>query len=199
MKILIAEDDLASQRLLKATLEKLGHQVTAVADGEAAWRSLILATPEVIVSDWMMPELDGVELCKRVRGRRQKRYTYFILLTARSARENYLEAMDAGVDDFLSKPLKADELSIRLRVAARILSFIGQLGDLKRLLPICSYCHRVRDDKQFWQDIQTYLRKHNLTDFSHGICPECYDKHVKPQLGAGDETASPEGAPEKAG
>jgi len=182
MKILIAEDDRASQRLLKAMLEKLGHEVTAEADGEAAWRSLILATPEVIVSDWMMPELDGVELCKRVRGRRQKRYTYFILLTARSARENYLEAMDAGVDDFLSKPLKVDELSIRLRVAARILSFISQVGDLKRLLPICSYCHRVRDDKQFWQDIHTYLQKHNLTDFSHGICPECYDKHVKPQL-----------------
>lgn len=193
MKILIAEDDLPSQKVLQVTLEKLGHQVIAVADGQAAWRRVITAPFDVIVSDWMMPHMDGVELCRRIRGRRQKRYLYFILLTARSSRENYHEAMQSGVDDFLSKPLKADELATRLRVAERILGFIAQVSELKRLLPICSYCKRVRDDKSYWQDMEAYIRANTSTDFSHGICPDCYEKHIKPQLEsmgtAGDEAA----------
>jgi sigma-B regulation protein RsbU (phosphoserine phosphatase) len=183
MKILIAEDDPVSQRILRVTLEHEGHEVAAVSDGMEAWESFVLSPVAIVISDWMMPELDGVELCKRIRARRSKDYTYFILLTARSDRENYLHAMEAGVDDFMAKPLRSDELTIRLRVAQRILNFANQVHELKRLLPICSYCKKVRDDKDYWHQIESYLHKQTGTDFSHGICPQCYDQHVKPQLG----------------
>jgi sigma-B regulation protein RsbU (phosphoserine phosphatase) len=183
MKILIAEDDPISQKILRVTLENAGHEVTATNDGRQAWEKFILKPVPVIISDWMMPELDGVEFCRKLRARRSKDYTYFVLLTARSDRENYLQAMEAGVDDFMAKPLRPDELTIRLRVAERILNFTNQVRELKRLLPICSYCKKVRDDKDYWHQIETYIHKQTGTDFSHGICPQCYEEHVKPQLG----------------
>lgn len=182
MNILIAEDDESSRLILEATLEAMGHKVVSAPDGREAWRKVLIDPPDVIVSDWMMPDMDGIELCKRVRKQRSKNYIYFIVLTARSQRDNYLEAMQAGVDDFFSKPLKPDELAIRLQVASRILKFVKQLSDLKRLLPICSYCRKVRNDQQFWEDIEVYIQANTMTDFSHGVCPQCYESHLKPQI-----------------
>jgi phosphoserine phosphatase RsbU/P len=182
MKILIAEDDLPSRRILQVSLEKLGQSVVSASDGEEAWEYLADQPADVIVSDWMMPRLDGLELCHRVRQRAQVRYVYFILLTARTGHENYLQAMESGVDDFLSKPLRMEELTIRLRVAERIIGYIGEVRELKRLLPICAYCKRIRDDQAYWHDIESYMRAVTGSDFSHGICPECYESQVKPEL-----------------
>lgn len=182
MKILIAEDDPTSQKVLQLTLAKIGHEVISANDGEQAWQTLLSNPAQVIVSDWMMPKLDGLELCRKVRARRLKDYVYFILLTARSGQENHHQAMEAGVDDFLAKPLRRDELTIRLRVAERILGFINQVHELKRLLPICSYCKKIRDDRDYWHQIEAYLHDHTGSDFTHGICPECYDTHIKPHL-----------------
>lgn len=183
MKTLIAEDDAVAQRILRLTLEKFGHEVIVANDGQEAWETLICRSVPVVVSDWMMPRLDGLELCKKIRTRRrQKEYTYFIMVTALTSREHYLQAMEVGVDDFLTKPLRQDELMLRFRVAERILGFMNQLRDLKRLLPICTYCKKVRDDKDYWHQIETYMSQYTSTDFSHGICPECYEKVVKPQL-----------------
>src|SRR5262245_31988946 len=145
MKILIAEDDPVSQRILRVTLEHEGHEVAAVSDGMEAWESFVLSPVSIVISDWMMPELDGVELCKRIRRRRSKTYTTYSMLTARSDRENNRQATETGVDDFTAKPLRSDELTIRLRAAQRTLNFANQVHELKRLLPICSYCKKVRD------------------------------------------------------
>lgn len=183
MKILIAEDDPISLRVLRLTLENGGHEVVSANNGLEAWQAFITQPFQVVVSDWMMPEMDGVELCLKIRKRKRARsYCYFIMLTARTGRENHKLAMDAGVDDFLTKPLRPDELVIRLRVAERILGFMREVGELRKLLPICSYCHKVRDDKDYWQGIESYLHTHTGTDFSHSICPECYENKVKPQL-----------------
>ena len=183
MKIQIAEDDPISMRVLKMTLESNGHEVVAAVNGSEAWRAFIVQPFQVVVSDWMMPEMDGVELCQKIRGRKRSRaYCYFIMLTARTGRENHKIAMQAGVDDFLTKPLRPEELILRLRVADRILGFMKEVGELKRLLPICSYCKKVRDDKDYWQGIETFLHAQTGTDFSHSICPDCYDSQVKPQL-----------------
>lgn len=182
MKILLAEDDPIGQRIAKVTLEKLGHEVIVVDDGEQAWDALLKQTFHVIVSDWMMPVLDGLDLCTRVRERPGAKYVYFILLTARTGKADYYKAMETGVDDFLAKPLLRDELLVRLRVAERILKFMGQVQDLKRLLPICSYCKKVRDDKDYWHGIETYIHAHTGADFSHGICPECRDKVMSKEI-----------------
>lgn len=125
MKILIAEDDPVSRRILERTLQKLGHECLLARDGEEAWELFATrhagADVEVVISDWMMPGLDGRELCRRIRaGGSVGLYTYFILLTALDDRENALSGMKAGADDYLPKPLDADLLEARLIAAERV-------------------------------------------------------------------------------
>jgi sigma-B regulation protein RsbU (phosphoserine phosphatase) len=179
MKILIAEDDPVSVKILQFTLEHYGHEVVAAADGEEAWQIFDREPVRVIVSDWMMPRLDGLELCQKVRSRPKTDYTYFILLTAiNTGRENLRKAMDAGIDDFLTKPLDREAVMMRLRVAERILEFTTQIRQLKELIPICMYCKRVRDDQDYWQQVESYIHAHTGSNFSHGICPECFNKQI---------------------
>jgi DNA-binding response OmpR family regulator len=182
MTILVAEDDAVSARVLALALERLGHDVLLAHDGQSAWDLFQSAHCRVIISDWMMPGLSGVDLCRRIRDLALPEYTYFIMITARSGEENHAEAMDHGVDDFLEKPLNRRELEIRLRVASRILSYTSELRAIRRLLPICSYCKKVRTDADYWQEIDAYLRSQEGTDLSHGICPECFEVHLRPQL-----------------
>ncbi len=129
MRVLIAEDDGVSRLVLKRALEELGYEVTAVKDGEQAWQAFQTSSFPLVISDWMMPKLDGVELCRRVRSQRNRRYTYFILLTARDSREDRLHAIESGADDFLSKPLDKAELASRLSVARRILDMEHRLRE----------------------------------------------------------------------
>jgi phosphoserine phosphatase RsbU/P len=180
MKILIAEDDPVSAKILQFTLENGGHEVVAVTSGSKAWEVFNAEPTRVVVSDWMMPDLDGLELCGKIRGRVRTDYTYFILLTAiHTGRENLRKAMNAGVDDFLTKPLDREAIMMRLRVAERIVEFTHQIRQLKELIPICMYCKKVRDDSNYWQAVESYIALHTGSSFSHGICPECFEKHVR--------------------
>jgi DNA-binding response OmpR family regulator len=130
-----------------------------------------------------MPGVDGLELCRRIRRRVDAEYVYFILVTARDAtKENQEEAADAGVDDFLTKPLDVSELWTRLRVAERILRYTTQVRQLEELLPICSYCKKIRDDRNYWQQIEGYISERTGSDFSHSVCPDCYSRVVLPEL-----------------
>ena len=182
MKVLIAEDDLIASRVLEAALLKLGHEPLVAMDGESAWEILQAQPVRAIVSDWQMPRLDGLELCRRVRAR-EGEYIYFILLTQMAATETNLKsATEAGVDDFLGKPIDPGQLWMRLRVAERILEFTTEVQQLASFLPICGYCKKVRDDGNYWQQIEHYLNTHAGTKFSHGICPDCMERTVKPQL-----------------
>ena len=179
MKILIAEDDPVSLKVLKVTLEHYGHEVIAASNGAEAWTCYDAEPVRVVVSDWMMPDTDGLELCKRIRARAQTEYTYFIILTAiHTGRENLRKAMDAGVDDFLSKPLDREAVLMRLRVAPRILEFTTKFRELKMLIPICMYCKRVRDDSDYWQQVESYIQVHTGSTFSHGVCPDCFTKEM---------------------
>ncbi len=180
MKILIAEDDPVSAKILQFTLENAGHLAIVTSNGRAAWDQFDREPVRVIVSDWMMPEMDGIELCAKVRARPKTDYTYFILLTAiHTGRENLRKAMDAGVDDFLTKPLDREGVMMRLRVAERIIEFTQQIRQLKELIPICMYCKKVRDDSNYWQAVESYIAHHTGSNFSHGICPDCFEKHVR--------------------
>ena len=125
MRVLIAEDDPVSALLLRRTIEREGHAVTVAVDGAAAWRSFELERPQLLISDWMMPGLDGLQLCRRVRAAADEAeaYTYVIMLTAKAQDSDRSIAVEAGVDDFLTKPLNRVELSARLRVAERILAW----------------------------------------------------------------------------
>ena len=183
MRILTVEDDPVARRVLKQALRKLGHEVIEAEDGEMALDVLSKENVRVIVSDWVMPKLDGLGFCKAVRARSDEDYVYFILLTSTTATtDNEREAADAGVDDFLSKPLDVNELWMRLRVAERILQFATQVRTLEAFLPICSYCKKVREDSNYWTQIESYINTRTGTDFSHSVCPDCYARVVLPEL-----------------
>src|SRR5258708_6814217 len=117
MRILIAEDDPISRLVLHKTLEKFGHTVTAVENGADALQAAEEGQFRLVISDWMMPEMDGLDLCRRLRSQADSSYTYLILLTAKDMKEDRVNAMHAGVDDFLVKPMDREELEARLRVA----------------------------------------------------------------------------------
>ena len=183
MRILAVEDDAVARAVLRQALRRLGHEVVEAGDGESAWEMLQTEPVRVVVSDWMMPRSDGLELCRRVRGRVGSEYIYFILLTSRDAtQENQSTAADAGVDDFLTKPLDFPELWMRLRVAERILRYTTQVRQLEEMLPICSYCKKIRDDQNYWQQLEGYISERTGSDFSHSVCPDCYKRVVIPEL-----------------
>jgi DNA-binding response OmpR family regulator len=183
MKVLAVEDDAVARRVLGQALKHLGYDVALAVDGNDAWNQLQDDPMRIVVSDWMMPDMDGLELCRRIRARDKEDYVYFVLLTGKDAtQENQREAADAGVDDFLTKPLNPNELWMRLRVAGRILNYTQQLQQLQEMMPICSYCKKIRDDKNYWQQIEGYINERTGSEFSHSICPDCYDRVIVPEL-----------------
>ncbi|MEO8633770.1 MAG: response regulator [Gemmatimonadales bacterium] len=182
MRILLADDDPVSRRILTAVLVGLGHEAVPAHDGADAWARFQAESLDIVITDWMMPEVDGLELTRRIRAMPKARYTYVLLLTALQGRARYLEGMDAGADDFISKPVNREELHARLRVAERVLGLQREVHQLQGLLPICSYCKRIRDEADAWSEVEDYVSHRSEAQFSHGICPSCYDEHLKPQL-----------------
>lgn len=184
MKILVADDDPVSRARITAILQVLGHEPVVCEDGQQAWESFDREPVRLIISDWMMPSLDGLELCKKVRDRAKTEYTYFIVVTGEhTTTEDYDNAIRADVDDFLVKPLDRGVIWRRLRVAERILSYATEIKQLKTLIPICMYCKKIRDDSDYWAQMENYIHEHTGSDFSHGICPECYDKVMEKEFG----------------
>ena len=180
MKVLVADDDPVTALMLHRILSKLGHQVTSAANGKEALELFLQHDDlQVVLSDWMMPEMDGLELCRRVRARRQARYTYVLIATTRSGKQNCIEALDAGADDFITKPVDAGELAARLRVAERTLGVQAEIRQLQGLLSICTYCKRIRDGEEpdARVPVEGYVSKRSQASFSHGICPGCLEKH----------------------
>jgi two-component system cell cycle response regulator len=137
VKVLIAEDDVVSRRLLEATLLRWGYEVIVTRDGSEAWQVLQLAdAPPLAILDWMMPGMDGVEVCRKVRQRGQEPYIYLILLTTKGLKENIIEGLDAGADDYLTKPFHPSELQVRLRAGIRIITLQAELIKARETLKI---------------------------------------------------------------
>lgn len=184
MNVLLAEDDPVTRATLDAVLRAAGYQVTTADNGAEAWGAWQLAAPRIVLSDWLMPEMDGLELCRRIRAVVGRPYTYFILQTSRGGRESFLEAMDAGVDDFVTKPILPDELRARLVAARRIIELRQELSALEGLLSVCSYCKRIRQTDGSWGSLERYVEQRSQAQFSHGVCPQCYDRHLAPHIGS---------------
>jgi DNA-binding response OmpR family regulator len=188
MRILVAEDDAVSLRILSRLLIDQGHDVVAVRDGEAAWAAMQQPdAPRLAILDWMMPGCDGPTLCRRLRALTIEEPLYLLLVTARGSRSDLVEGLGAGADDYIRKPFDPDELRARVAVGERVVRLqtllaeklrelrdaLAQVDTLHGLLPICAWCHRVRDDAGAWGGLEQYVREHTAAEFSHGICPEC--------------------------
>jgi DNA-binding response OmpR family regulator len=127
MNVLVADDDGVIRLLLSSALTKLGHTVHEATNGREAWDAWRGGEFSLVISDWMMPDLDGLEFCRRIRAEQRADYTYIVLLTSRSGKTNYLEAMNAGADDFITKPFEKDALAARVGAAERILRLHASL------------------------------------------------------------------------
>jgi len=127
MNVLVADDDDIIRLLLSSALAKLGHNVHQATGGREAWEAWHGGQFPLVISDWIMPDLDGLEFCRRIRAEPRRDYTYVVLLTSRAGKANYLEAMSAGADDFVTKPFQKDALAARVRVAERILGLHASL------------------------------------------------------------------------
>jgi two-component system cell cycle response regulator len=134
MNILIADDDSTSRIVLSATLKKLGHQVTVANSGSEALAIFNAQDVPLLISDMVMPEVDGLELCRRIRAANHSQYTYIILLTSVGGKWGYAVGMKAGADDFINKPLDEEQLSARLEMADRILRLEARVKELSELL-----------------------------------------------------------------
>ena len=187
MRIMIAEDEPVSRRLLEATLLRSGYQVDSVGDGERALELLQSDRDiQLAVLDWMMPGIDGIEVCRRLRGR-VGAYVYVILLTARDRKEDIVVGLEAGADDYITKPFDAQELNSRIRSGERIVRLeagletkvreleeaLAHVKQLQGLLPICMHCKKIRDDKATWHRLETYIQQHSQAMFTHSLCSEC--------------------------
>jgi DNA-binding response OmpR family regulator len=197
MRILIADDDPVSRRLLQLTLTTWGYEVIVAGDGVEAWRMLQgQDAPLVAILDWMMPGLDGIEVCRRVRQTPLLGSVYIILLTSKGDRADIVNGLQAGANDYLTKPFDGSELRARLQVGLRVVQLqaelaqrvkeleaaLEQVKQLQGYLPICSYCKNIRNDENYWQQIETYIEAHSEASFTHSICPDCYEKHIEPEL-----------------
>lgn len=128
MKVLIADDSIVSRRMLEATVKKWGYEPVVAADGQEAWAILQKPdAPQLAILDWMMPSLTGVELCRLVRQQQREAYTYILLLTSKNQREDLIEGMTAGADDYITKPFNHHELQVRIRAGRRIVELQAEL------------------------------------------------------------------------
>lgn len=196
-RILVAEDDPISRKLLQANLKKWNYDVVMTEDGIQAWEVMIgPAPPQVLILDWMMPGIDGLELAQRIRQNDEISSVHIIMLTAKGRNEDIVEGLNAGANDYITKPFNPQELRARVAVGVRMAQLqlalqdkvaelekaLGEVKELHGLLPICSYCKKVRTDDNYWEHIERFITEHSHAEFSHGICPDCYEQHITPQL-----------------
>lgn len=195
--ILVAEDDTVTRRMLEVMCASWGFEVTAAADGLTAIEALEReGAPSLALIDWMMPGADGLEVVRRARARRPSQPLYAIMVTARGGRDDVIRGLLAETDDYVAKPFDHRELRARVQVGARVVQLqtalaervmelekaLSDVKSLHGLLPICSYCKRIRNDGNYWQRVESYISEHSEAEFTHGVCPQCYENIVKPEL-----------------
>ncbi len=201
MKILLAEDDIISRLMLEAILKKWSFEVISVDNGLKAWEILQQHdVPPIALLDWEMPGIDGLELCRRTKLLDRENPIYIILLTGRNSKEDTVIGLQAGADDYITKPFDNSELLARINVAERLVKTQATLNKkvkeleqaldhvktLQGIIPICMHCHSIRNDDSAWHRLEAYIEENSDAQFSHSICPTCMLKHY-PEYSNDDE------------
>lgn len=197
MIVLVADDLDINRKLLRSLLTADGYEVVEASNGADAFNILKNAKgPVVGLIDWEMPQMEGIEVCQKTRALRGTPPIYLILLTVRDSKQDIVAGLQGGANDYITKPFDKTELLARVNIGRQMvllqriltervaelkeaLISVKQLGGL---LPICSYCKKIRDDQNYWQQVEAYVGKHSEAKFSHSICPQCYEEIVKPQM-----------------
>jgi CheY-like chemotaxis protein len=209
MIVLVADDLDVNRKLLRTLLAADGYEVVDASNGVDALNILQNATgPMVGLIDWEMPRMEGIEVCRQARKAPSGPPgppLYLILLTVRDTKQDIVAGLQCGANDYITKPFDKTELLARVSIGRQMVqlqqTLTERVAELKEallsvkqlggLLPICSYCKKIRDDQNYWQQVEAYVGKHSEAKFSHSICPQCYEDIIKPQmvqLGVPDET-----------
>lgn len=197
MTVLVADDHEVNRKLLRAILTAVGYDVVEAANGVDALNVLQSAsTPLVGLIDWEMPQMEGIEVCRQARALPNTTPLFLILVTVRDTKQDVVAGLLAGANDYITKPFDKTELLARVKVGSEMVELqqtlterveelreaLMRVKQLGGLLPICSYCKKIRDDQNYWQAVEAYVGKHSEAQFSHSICPQCYEEKVKPQM-----------------
>ena len=196
MNLLIADDQEINRKVLRTVLAQEGYQITEVGNGTEALNYLD-ATKEPVVAliDWEMPGIPGPDVCTQARSR-SERPLFLILLTVRDEPRDVVAGLGSGAHDYVTKPFDIRELTARVRIGRQIVELeaalhdrvkelehaLAQVKQLSGLLPICTYCKQIRDDKNYWHQVERYIASHSEAKFSHGCCPSCFEIHLRPQV-----------------
>jgi DNA-binding response OmpR family regulator len=188
MKVLVADDDPGVRRGLAAQIRADNFDVVTCGDAEQTLAELTSEDPPAIaIIDWVLPDRTGVDICRALRDRNGEAAPYIIMLTVKKEATFIAEALDAGANDYVTKPFSMMELRARIRVGRRVVELqdalrhkvieaqaaAKEVRQLDALLPVCCYCRKVRDDDDYWHELEAYLGRRVNTRFSHGICPAC--------------------------
>ena len=190
MRILLADDDAALRHGLGIQLQRWGYDPILCATGDDARQALQTEPPLVAILDRSMPGADGLTLCREIRDTAALASTYVILLTAYDSQADVVSGLQGGADEYITKPFDWAVLRARIGIGVRIATLqqnlaqrvadlqgaLDSVRQLSGLLPICAYCKRIRNDGDYWQQLESYLAEHAGTQFSHGICPACYER-----------------------
>ena len=194
-KILVVDDNAANIDVMLQFLEPLGYELAIATSGEKALRVADHFQPDLILLDVMMPKMDGYETCRRLKQPPLSLKAPVIFVTAKKETEDIVKGFNCGGVDYVSKPFRQEEVASRIETHLRLRHMItvqaeliaqlrharGEIKTLSGLLPICSYCKKIRDDGGYWHQIEAYIDQHSDAQFSHGLCEACAAKHY-PEL-----------------
>jgi len=197
MRVVIAEDDVTSRKMLELMLSKVGMEVISTDNGKDALYHLTQKdAPKIAILDWMMPEMNGITVCEAIKTMHLKNPPYIILLTTMDKKEDIILGLQAGANDYVTKPFNTGELTARLDVGRRVVELqttlnkrvqelqdaLSHIATLQGIIPICMCCHKIRNDQESWQKIEHYIEAHSEAQFSHSVCPDCMTKYYSEAL-----------------
>lgn len=191
IKVLCVEDDKTTSSILAYLLKKWGYTPIIFENAREALNMLEDEnSPQLILTDWVMPEMNGLEFTTAIRKKYSQRHIYIIILSSMSEKNNIVQGLQAGADDYIVKPFAPQEVECRLKIGERTLTLQNQLSakveelskaietikTLEGLIPICMYCKKIRTTDNYWQQIEEYIEHHSNAKFTHGICEDCLKK-----------------------
>ncbi|HVU37628.1 MAG TPA: response regulator transcription factor [Opitutales bacterium] len=197
MKIIVADDQNINRSLLRTLLEAEGHHVIEAQDGDEALAAIRkMDEPFVGLIDWEMPGMEGPEVCRQARAIAHAPPMFLFLVTVRDRKEDIVTGLRAGANDYVTKPFHKEEMIARVRIGVQMAALqqdllervrelseaLARVKTLSGLLPICGFCKKIRNDRDYWQQVDDYISNHADVKFSHSVCPECYESILKPQL-----------------
>ena len=196
-KVLIVDDDVRNLFALTTALERFKINVLNAESGMEAI-SLLEKNKDIdiVLMDITMPQMEGIEVCRQARALTTEIPLFLILVTVRDSKQDVVAGLLSGANDYITKPFDKTELLARVKVGSQMVELQQTLTErveelkealinvkqLSGLLPICSYCKKIRDDQNYWQQVESYVGKHSDAKFSHSICPQCYEDIIKPQM-----------------